>query len=211
MKTFRAHTSFIPESVQNFSVREIPAVVLPKTDYEVIDTNQAFGIYIKIFTPKPYETKGDGKYFQKIYISPDEIKNFGEVSNKLTCFELKKILDDISFAPSCVDFNWGWEISEVEGQHWDEKEPISKGQIRGFLINTTFTRPDTNTGVIGVGRGRRMWIEETASETSVVMTAWVCIDLIVKHELMESYLYNKTKILNPHKTLEELAYPDKLK
>lgn len=211
MKTFRAHTSFIPESVQNSSVREIPAVVLPKTDYEVIDTNQAFGIYIKIFTPKPYEIKSDGKYVQKIYISPDEIKKFGEISNKLTSVELKKILDNISFASSCVDFNWGWEISEVEGQHWDEKEPISKGQIRGFLINTTFQRPDTNTGIIGVGKGRRMWIEETASETSVVMTAWVCVDLIVKHELMESYLYKNAKILNPHKTLEQLAYPDKLK
>lgn len=208
MKTFRAHTSFIPESVVKSSSREIPAVVLPKTDYEAIDTNQAFGLYIKIQTPHPEELHSDGTYFQKIYISPKEIEQYGEVVNSLTFSEIKKILNNISFADSCVDFNWGWEISEINGQYSDETEPISKGDVHGFLINTTFTRPDTNTGVIGVGRGRRMWIEATASETSIVMTAWVCVELIVKHELMENYLYNNIKILNPHKTIQELAYPE---
>jgi len=208
MKIFRAHTSFIPDAVKSSLVMDHPIVILPKTDYETIDTNQAFGLYIKVYTPKPGVVKFDDLNYQKIYINPDEIKKYGEVLNKLTINELREILDKISFAPSCVNFNWKWEITEVEGQYWDHSEDISKGKVHGFLINTTFTRPDTNTGVVGIGKGRRMWVENTASETSIVMTAWVCVELIVKHELMESFLYNNLRILNPHKTLSELAYPE---
>ena len=43
------------------------------------------------------------------------------------------------------------------------------------------------------------------------MTAWLCMELIVRHELMESMLVDGVRILDPHKTLEELAYPKKLK
>jgi len=208
MKTFRAHTSFIPESVVNSFSRETPAVVLPKTDYEIIDTNQAFGIYIKIYTSSKKTTEDN---FQKIYISPEEIKKYGEVQQKLTIFDLIGILKKITFAPSCVDFNWNWEVVEVEGDYWEGIEPYAKGKTHGFLINTTFQRPDTNTGISGIGKGRRMWIEDTASETSVVMTAWICIDLIVKHEIMEAIQFKEARILNPHKTLSELAYPEILK
>ena len=208
MKTFRAHTSFIPDSVANSFVRETPAVILPKTDYEVVDTNQAFGLYIKIKTPS---LKDNTKSIvQQIYISPEEISKFGEVQNRLTAKELNEILNNISFAKSCIDFEWGWEVIEIHGQYWDAENPIAKGELVGFLINTTFKRPDTNTGIVGIGRGRRMWIEATASETSVVMTAWVCVDLIIKHEAMEAFKYENAKILNPHKTLEQLAYPDKM-
>jgi hypothetical protein len=210
MKTFRTlNESFIPGSVLS-NVKQIALVViLPKTDYKIVDTNQAFGIYIKVTSPMIMNPKK--VISQNVYISPEEISKYGEVQNKLNISDLKNILDNISFAPSCVDFHWSWEIIEVVGQHWEGTEPISKGPIKGFLINTSFQRPDTNTGIVGIGKGRRMWIEETASETSVVMTAWICVDLIVKHELMESLLYQNAKILNPHKTLEQLAYPETLK
>jgi len=210
MKSFRAHTSFIPESVVNSPSMEIPIpVILPQTEYEAIDTNQAFGIYVKIYTSK--EQVGTENY-RKIYLSPEEIKQYGEAQNKLTIGELRHILIGISFADSCINFNWGWEITEVHGAGYNnEYNPLESTLISGFLINTTFTRPDTNTGVIGIGKGRRMWIEETASETSVVMTAWVCVELIIKHEAMEAMKYRGAKILNPHKTLPELAYPEKMK
>lgn len=208
MKTlFRAHKSFIPESVVISNSRETaPVVILPKTDYEIIDTNQAFGIYIKVISPTIADT--NELVSQKIYISPEEIATYGDVQNKLSISDLKNILDNISFVKSCIDFQWKWEIVEVDGQYWNDIEPYSKGNIKGFLINTTFQRPDINTGIIGTGKGRRMWIEETASETSVVMTAWVCIELIIKHETLESFLYKNAKILNPHKTLEQLAFPE---
>ncbi len=216
MKTFRAHTSFIPDSVANSIIRETPAVILPKTDYEIVDTNQAFGLYIKIQTPSLKDNTKN--IIQTIYISPEEIAKFGEVQNKLSIFEIKRILKNISFADSCIDFEWNWEVVGVDGDVWipNENQLSQEGlgryeKIHGFLINTTFKRPDTNTGIMGIGRGRRMWIEETASETSVVMTAWVCVELIIKHEAMEAFKYKDAKILNPHKTLNELAYPNYLK
>ena len=210
MKTFRANKSFIPESVVNSNSRiTAPVVVLPKTDYEIVDTNQAFGIYIKVMSP----TVADSKKIvtQQIYISPEEILQYGEVQNKLTLSDVKQILDNISFVKSCIDFNWNWEVVEIDGLSWNNVDnPKESIPVRGFLINTTFQRPDINTGIMGTGKGRRMWIEETASETSIVMTAWVCVELIIKHETLESFLYEKAKILNPHKTLSQLAYPETL-
>ena len=185
MKFFRAHKPFTPIATLDSGI-----IIVPKTNYEVIDINQDFGVHITIKLEKNNFT---------VYITPEEIKNYGEVESKLTSKELKKILNDISFLKSCVDFNWDWEIAEI----------YDKNNI-GFLINTTFKRPDVATGILGSGNGRRMWIESTASETSVIMTAWICVELIVKHELMESFLYKGAKILNPHKTLDELAFPEKL-
>jgi len=205
MKLFRAHTSFIPNSISFSLSREKYVIVLPKTDYEVTEPSSNLDVYIRI----PSNSEKDG--FKKVYISPEEIKQFGEIQNDLSAKDVKDILDKISFAPSCIDFKWGWEITEVDGLGWDDLENLkSSARIRGFLINTTFQRPDTNTGIVGVGRGRRMWVEYNATEESVIMTAWVCMELIVKHELMEAIKVGGARILNPHKTLEELAYPEKI-
>lgn len=209
MKTFRAHTSWIPESVVLGTSRlTAPIVIIPKTDYNIIDTNQGFGIYIEVSVPSVADSSKI--IVQKVYLSPEEISKYGEVQKKLTIDEIRKFLNGISFVKSCIDFSWGWEVTEVIGDCWNENYD-NIGIQKGFLINTTFKRPDTITGIIGIGKGRRMWIEETASETSIVMTAWICVDLIIKHEAMEAFKYRNAKILNPHKTLSELAYPDNLK
>ena len=94
MKTFRAHTSFIPEMVVNRPSRDIPAVILPKTDYEVVDTNQAFGLYVKVHVTSTNT--------QTIYISPEEIAKYGENENNLTIFEIKKTSSiNASFSDNC--------------------------------------------------------------------------------------------------------------
>jgi len=208
MKTFKAHTSFIPITVVNSFSRETPAVVLPKTEYEITDSNAA-GIIVNIKTPTVANSKK--VIVQNIFISQAEIEKYGEVLTlTLSSWKLREILNQISFIKSCIDFDWGWEIKEIGGQYWTDNDPFAKGPIQGFLINTTFKRPDINTGVVGVGRGREMWISANASRESVVMTAWVCVELIVKHETMEAFTFGGAKILNPHKSLDELAYPEKI-
>lgn len=109
--------------------------------------------------------------------------------------EAKKILNGISFAPSCLDMGWKFQLKQAVG---------------GFLIRTSFKRPDTNTGKIGTGYGRWMFVPKDAGDRGVVMTAWLCAELIVKHELLEAFLYRGVRILNPHKSLEDLAHPHKL-
>lgn len=76
--------------------------------------------------------------------------------------QLLVVLDQISFAPSCVNMGWQWQIEELRSP---------SGNLRGWLVNTTFRRPDTNTGEIGIGSGRKELIAYGASETAVVYLA----------------------------------------
>lgn len=121
---------------------------------------------------------------------------------KMNIEEIKKVLSKIKFAPSNLDMGWEWQVKESY-----EKDSV----VNGFLLRTSFRRPDTKTGEVGIGYGRWMFVYKDADERSIVMTAWVCAELIVKHELMEAFLYDNIRILDPHKSLEELAYPNLLK
>ena len=115
---------------------------------------------------------------------------------------LRTVLDHITFAPSCVDMGWAWTIEELR---------LADGTLRGWLVNTTFRRPDTHTGEIGIGSGRQELVAFGASESAVVKTAWLLAELIVRHELMEAFLYKGVRIFNPHHTVEELSLPSRMK
>ena len=120
-----------------------------------------------------------------------------------TTEELKTILSRITFVKSCINFDWNWEIEEIFKE--DGKF------LRGWLVNTTFRRPDINTGEIGTGKGRQLLIEKGWSKSAIFFTCWVACDLIVRHELMEAIRWDGKRVLNPHHNLDELALPDKLK
>jgi hypothetical protein len=118
-----------------------------------------------------------------------------------TTADLRAVLDDIRFAPNCVDMGWAWEIEEL---------PLAPdGALKGWLVNTTFRRPDTDTGAMGVGRGRKEFIAVGTTESGVVKTAWLLAELIVRHELMEAFLYRGVRIFNPHHTVDELSMPER--
>jgi hypothetical protein len=114
---------------------------------------------------------------------------------KLSIRDVKQILSKIKFAEySCIDMGWDFEVKKRNDL---------------YLIRTSFMRKDINTGEYGKGWGR--WHTtpiEFATETSVVMTAWVCVKMIVEHELLEGFEYKGVKVFNPHKTLDELVYPN---
>lgn len=188
MKTLRSTETFIPK-LESLKTEE-KVVILANTDYQIAETNMASGVCLK-------GKDASGKTWET-YISPDELnKYYNFFDNLLTIEKIRSYLNNIHFLPSCVNFTWGWEITEIIGEAYDENG-ISTGKQTGFLINTTFQRPDIKTGEIGTGRGRRMWIEDTASENSVMWTAWLCVELIVKHELQEAFMYEGLKPLNPH-------------
>lgn len=114
--------------------------------------------------------------------------------------EIKKIVKNISFAPSNLDMGWKWQVKESY-----EKDSV----LNGFFIRTSFKRPDTNTGKVGTGYGRWMFVHKDADDRSIVMTAWVCAKLIVEHEMLEMFKYKNCRVFNPHKSLEDLCYPEK--
>jgi hypothetical protein len=113
--------------------------------------------------------------------------------------DVQAVLDQISFAPNCVNMGWDWEIEEVRVGAADD--------LKGWLVNTTFQRPDTFTGAFGTGRGRKEWVPVGTSESGLVKTAWLLAELIVRHELMEAFLYRGVRIFNPHHTVDELSMP----
>lgn len=42
---------------------------------------------------------------------------------------------------------------------------------------------------------------------SAVKTCWLRVELILRHELMEAFLYKGVRIFNPHHTVAELSMP----
>ncbi|MEK6828822.1 MAG: hypothetical protein AABY15_01760 [Nanoarchaeota archaeon] len=113
----------------------------------------------------------------------------------LTIEDVKTILSNINFASySCIDMGWEFEVKE-------------EGSL--YLIRTSFMRKDIVSGEFGKGWGR--WHTtpvDCSTETSIVMTAWVCVKMIVEHELLESFEYKDKKVFNPHKSLDQLIYPE---
>lgn len=124
------------------------------------------------------------------------------IKQPLTIEGVKEILSKINFAEySCIDMGWKFEVAEVKD---------IPGLEDLFLIRTSFQRKDINDGTFGTGWGR--WHTTPingATETSIVMTAWVCVKMIVEHELLESFEYKGLKVFNPHKSLDQLVYPKK--
>lgn len=110
---------------------------------------------------------------------------------------VEKILDNINFAQySCLNMDYKFEVKVID---------------RFFFIRTSFKRKDIISGEFGTGWGR--WHTtpiESASETSIIMTAWVAVKMIVEHELLESFEYKQKKVFNPHKTISQLIYPETL-
>src|SRR5271166_5081235 len=118
------------------------------------------------------------------------------MEKKIYCgTELDEILSKITFKNTVLDFKWAFEHSEL----------IKIGERNGWLVWVTFERPDTVTGDVGRGRGRDEIIWQKSTESSVVKTAWVLVELMVRHELMEGFRYKDCRIFNPHNTVGALV------
>jgi hypothetical protein len=81
---------------------------------------------------------------------------------------------------------------------------------KGWLIAATFMRPDSVTGKMERGTGRQEFLPIKCPESRIVKTAWLCLELLIRHELMEAFTFQGVRILDPHKDLNELAHPKTL-
>lgn len=128
------------------------------------------------------DTENNFAYKDKLWLEVDDVR---------------EILGNLNFSKhSCIDMGWRYEVEVHNGF---------------YFIRTSFQRKDINTGEIGTGWGR--WNTTAvagATETSIVMTAWVCVDQVVRHELLEGFEYKGKKVFNPHKTIDQLIYPETL-
>ena len=125
------------------------------------------------------------------------------MENRITSREiLQQVVQAITFGPSGVmldKMDIQWEITDVAGGQMSNEH--------GWHVRFTFARPDTVTGEMGRGAGRWEFVPFGAWESSVVKTCWLLLELLVRHELMESFQYRGVKLFDPHKTVEALALP----
>lgn len=103
--------------------------------------------------------------------------------------QLEQIIKNISM---CGTLNFKWEF----------RYKLSPGE--GWFVWVAFHRPDIETGILGIGEGRREFIPMGSTESFVVKTCWLLLELVIRHELMESFHYKGHRIFNPHHTVDEL-------
>jgi hypothetical protein len=114
--------------------------------------------------------------------------------------ELEYVLNQITFKNTVLDFKWKFEY-----RPFIASDPDGTPRERGWLVRVSFERPDTITGKIGRGHGRDEVIWEGTSESGVVKTCWLLVELMVRHELMEGFRWDDARIFNPHNTVKALA------
>ena len=114
--------------------------------------------------------------------------------------QLQEVLNGISMVNTVLDFKWMFEFKPVrtviQGQDAPDKS--------GWLVWVSFERPDTITGKIGRGRGRDEIIWSGTYLSGVVKTAWLLVELMVRHELMEGFRFHNQRIFNPHNSVIDL-------
>ncbi len=120
--------------------------------------------------------------------------------------DIERWLANVTFAPSCVDMGWMWEVVDVYGPDDVNCDPdlFSSAEPFGYAIRTTFQRPDRDTGVISTGFGRWWLVPNDVTESGVVKTAYKAAMLILEHELMESFRYEGVRLFDPHHDVEDL-------
>lgn len=110
---------------------------------------------------------------------------------------LREILGKISFKPSCVDMGWEWEIAAA----YVASLP---SLVIGWHIRTTFRRPDRDSNIVTMGKGRWWLIDRGTSVSGVVKTAFAAAKMILEHELMESFKYDGERPFDPHNSIYDL-------
>lgn len=108
-------------------------------------------------------------------------------------------LDRVRMVNTVLDFSWEFNV-----------EPFTHGTRRGWLVWCSFLRPDTESGLVGRGRGRDEIVWEGTTVSGVVKTAWLLIELLVRHELMEGFRFDGHRIFNPHNSVYDLAEVQKV-
>ncbi len=119
--------------------------------------------------------------------------------------DVVKILSTISFAPSCVDMGWTWEVERILVDDFDDMKMEPIHEPAGYRIRTTFRRPDRVTGKVETGYGRWWTVPLTETESGIVKTAYAAARTILEHELMESFKWRGTRVFDPHHTIAELG------
>lgn len=129
--------------------------------------------------------------------------------------QLEELLEGIQMVGTRFeDWRFDWKITPVE-------EPVTSVEfgvvtvhgkrLVGWHLQSSFERPDANDpgADMGVGYGRKWFVEVGTPDTGVIFTAWMAVQQIIIHELHEAFTVNvkgeRVRLLDPHKNLVDLA------
>lgn len=126
-----------------------------------------------------------------------------------TTDDLDRVLSRLDMDPTCLEMGWQWRKEPVFRVK-DSKGMAYDYELAGWLLNTTFRRPDTNTGKVGTGLGGQHFVPVGSTETSVIKRCLVACKAIVEHEVMEMFRYKGWKLFNPHHSIDDLMEAAKL-
>lgn len=102
----------------------------------------------------------------------------------LTSYDIQSILSDLSFRD--WSFEWGFMGND------------------GFYLQVSFLAPCIETGKDAFQRGRKWYISGYAIPDEVVKTAWLAVEIALRHEAMEGFTYKGRRVFNPHTDIEAL-------
>lgn len=130
-----------------------------------------------------------------------------------TAESIRALLSKVTFAPSCVDMGWAWDVRVVADQYdpnlpdprATDEQALGPYRPESFLIRTTFRRPDRETGEIQIGTGGWHHVPADSSDSGIVKRAFVAAKMILEHELMESFRYEDVRLFDPHHTIDDLT------
>jgi hypothetical protein len=74
----------------------------------------------------------------------------------------------------------------------------------GYYLQVAFLAPCNDTGVLAIHRGRKWYISSHAIPDEVVKTAWLAVEVALRHEAMETFTYKGRRVFNPHTDVDAL-------
>jgi len=98
---------------------------------------------------------------------------------------LERVLGEISFVNTSLDFRWQFEVSECN-------DPARPAGSSTWLSSVRTRTPARSAPAAGASIHR-----QGSLESGVVKTAWLLVELVVRHELMESFSGGKTDLQSP--------------
>jgi hypothetical protein len=138
-----------------------------------------------------------------------DVKNMTQEKLVTTEEELLDIIKRVTVRKdSVINFKWEFKHETVRsGKFYSPvqgEEHLVGSEVAGWFVHVEFERNDIITHKPGKGQGRKEFIATGTTESGVVKTCWLLMELIVRHELMEGFMYKGNQIFNPHHTVGEL-------
>ena len=97
-------------------------------------------------------------------------------------------------------------LHKIEFKNW--RVEVSDAMYEGYLLQWTFLEKDTTSSFDNnyyMQYCRKWYIENNATETKIIRTAWLAVQQAMMHEVAELFLYDNVRLFDPHTDYVKLA------